>query len=114
MGAKQVKAEAPQRPSNRATSPRGWAEWGAAEKSGVLGLVIDGKHLKPEEVLDHWINGSYFHSDRRKAAESIRSLEGIGLVLNRTVMFNYLIDTMKYIHEVGNVLHLARTQSLLD
>lgn len=81
--------------------------------SGTMVLIVDGQQVEPTVVLDYWINGHYFHVDKRKA-ESIRALEGIGLLLNRSVLMNYVLDTMNFCMEVGNVLHISRTQSLLD
>jgi hypothetical protein len=44
-------------------------------KMGDMSIIVDGKNLSPEYVLDLWINGFYFHDDIEKAEELERLMK---------------------------------------
>jgi len=88
-------------------------QWREACRGGPLRVVIDEDHLSPAEAMDLWINGKYFHNDKRKA-ERIERLDPMGLLLARHVFLNHIITATNYVTFLGQVIVVARRQGLLD
>lgn len=87
--------------------------WFKACRAGPLKVVIDEDHLSPENALDIWINGKYFHNDKRKA-ERIKRLDPLGLLLSRHVFLNHIITATDYVVFLGQIVMVGRRQGLLD
>lgn len=87
--------------------------WLAQCRGGPLQVVIDQDHLSPAEALDLWINGRYFHNDKRKA-QRLQQLDPLGTLLARHVFLNHIISATNYVVFLGQVIVVARRQGLLD
>ena len=86
--------------------------WSQQYKSGLLRLELNGKHYSPEEILDLWINGYYFHNDRAKRMV-LEGLIGPGQVLTRQGLFNVALDGLNYVAYLRSVILTVRNQGLI-
>lgn len=84
----------------------------AALRRGSLQFVLNDRHLEPESVVDLWVNGRYFHNDRRKAA-ALDALDPTSRVFVRHVFLDVLVETTKYAVFLANVIVIARRDGLL-
>jgi len=88
-------------------------EWRAACKVGGMRLVDNGRPMEPAHVMDLWLNGGYFHNDRRKE-KALEQLDPLGTLFSRHVFLNHVIDATKYVFFLAQVIVVARRQGLLD
>ena len=86
--------------------------WKRQYQIGMLGLNLNGKQYSPENVLDLWINGYYFHNDKHKRMV-LESLLGPGQVLTRQGLLNVTLDGLYYIAYLRNVVLTSRSQGLI-
>jgi len=86
--------------------------WLGARAVGGVRLTIDGHDVAPEHALDLWINGVYFHNDRRKLQE-LQSYGPLGIHFARRQVLDYLIDATNYVTYIADVIIRARSQGLL-
>jgi len=84
----------------------------AALRTGSLGYVLNGHRFTPEEVLDLWINGRYFHNDTRKAA-AIDALDPVSSIFVRHVFLDVLIEATKYFTFLADVIVISRRAGVL-
>lgn len=96
----------------KAELSRAQHNWRTATRTGSIQYVENGISNSPEKVLDLWINGHYFHNDRRKVAELSR-LTGFGALLTRQIFLSYLVEATRYILLLRNVIVVARKEGLL-
>lgn len=87
-------------------------QWLDSALAGPLRLVIDEDHITPADALDLWINGVYFHNDKRKQ-ERLQHLDPVGLLLTRHVFLNHIITATNYVGFLGQTVYVARRQGLL-
>jgi hypothetical protein len=88
-------------------------QWRQACRQGPMRVIIDDEHLTPADALDLWINGKYFHSDKRKV-ERIDRLDPMKTLLARHVFLNHIISGMNYVMFLGQVIVVARRNGLLS
>jgi hypothetical protein len=86
--------------------------WKAACQSGALALNVDGKQVKPEDILDFWVNGIYFHSDKRKRA-ALETLGPLGVPLARYKFLDHLVIGTRYVFYLRQVIIRGRSDGLL-
>jgi hypothetical protein len=86
--------------------------YGDALSKGSLKFVAHEQHFRPEEALDLWINGRYFHNDERKAA-TLDRLDPMSAVFVRQVFLEVLIEATRYIRFLADVIVIARRDGLL-
>ena len=86
--------------------------WHQQLRTGILRVNLNGKQYSPEDVLDLWINGYYFHNDKDKRIV-LESLLGPGQVLARQGLLNVTLDGLYYIAYLRNVILTARSQGLI-
>lgn len=96
----------------KAELSKGQAYWRTAGRHGPLAYVEDGDSYSPVKMLDLWINGRYFHSDQRKAAQ-LAQLSAPGLLFTRQILLNYIIEATRYILLLRNVIVVARKEGIL-
>jgi hypothetical protein len=60
-------------------------------KTELGSVVVDGKELVPEQVMDWWINGYYFHSDTNKWKE-LQKLESMGMAVSKAVFLGFSLN----------------------
>jgi hypothetical protein len=87
--------------------------WLAQCRGGPLRVVIDQDHLSPADAVDLWINGRYFHNDKRKA-ERLNQLDPLGTLLARHVFLNHIISATNYVVFLGQLIVVGRREGLLD
>jgi hypothetical protein len=88
-------------------------QWQNACKVGPVRLVENGRALEPEEIMDLWLNGGYFHNDRRKE-EALDRLDPLHKLFHRNTFLNHVITGTNYIMFLGQVIVVGRRQGLLD
>jgi len=88
-------------------------QWQDACKLGAMRLVENGRVLEPEEIMDLWLNGGYFHNDRRKE-EALERLDPLHKLFLRNAFLNHVITATNYIMFLAQVIVVARRQGLLD
>jgi hypothetical protein len=89
------------------------AEWKRAYvQMGAFGLVVDGRKLAGQDVLDLYINGHYFHNDVDKAAE-LRRLNGGLVPMTRFQFLAVLPDLVNVVFYVGEVVQTGLAEGLL-
>ena len=76
-------------------------------------LIENGRPLEPERIMDLWINGIYFHNDRRKA-QAINRLDSLHRLFSRHAFLNFVISATNYVVFLAQVIVLARREGLLD
>lgn len=86
--------------------------WKTQRSRGPMALILDGKTLTPEYVLDLWVNGYYFHNDSRKA-QALRLLDPVGAVLVRHAFLDHLIEVTRYVIFLRNVITAGRREGIL-
>lgn len=86
--------------------------YGNALKTGGLAFVFNEHRFSPEEVLDLWINGRYFHSDSRKA-KSIDALDPMATLFVRHVFLDVLVEASRYVLFLADVILICRREGLL-
>lgn len=79
---------------------------------GTLQVIWDRARLRPDEVLDMWINGKYFHSDRRKS-ELLDQLDPMSTIFVRHVFLEVLVEAAKYIRFLASVIVVGRREGFL-
>jgi hypothetical protein len=86
--------------------------WQASVKTGPMAVVINDQGFSPAKILDLWINGHYFHTDKRKAAD-LERLDPMSTVLTRYVLMDHLVEGTKYVVFLANVILGALSEGLL-
>jgi len=81
--------------------------YGQSLRAGSLKFVADEHHFSPEEALDLWINGRYFHNDERKAA-ALDRLDPMSGIFVRQVFLEVLVEATRYIRFLADVVIIAR------
>jgi len=92
---------------------RGREHWTKSAKNGPFRLVVNNEHLSPEHLTDLWINGQYFHNDKRKA-KKIEQLDPMGTIFARQAFINHLITATNYVIDIAQVVVIGRAEGLLD
>jgi hypothetical protein len=87
--------------------------WLESARAGPLRLVIDEDHITPADALDLWINGEYFHNDKRQR-ERLQRLDPVGLLLTRHVFLNHIITATNYVGLLGQTVIVGHRQGLLN
>lgn len=78
--------------------------WKQSMREGTMGFVVNDEQVTPEEFMDLWINGEYFHDDPEKRAR----LEALaGVPLSRWMFLSALVDATNLVFYLGNMLRLA-------
>lgn len=86
--------------------------YGQSLRHGSLKFVSDEHHFTPDEALDLWINGRYFHNDERKAA-TLGRLDPMSTIFVRQVFLEVLIEATRYIRFLADVVVISRRDGLL-
>lgn len=86
--------------------------YGQSLRTGSLKFVADAHHFAPEEALDLWINGRYFHNDERKAA-TLDRLDPTSAVFVRQVFLEVLVEATRYVRFLADVVVIARRDGVL-
>lgn len=86
--------------------------YGQSLRSGSLKFIADEHHFTPEEALDLWINGRYFHNDERKAA-TLSRLDPMSAIFVRQVFLEVLVEATRYIRFLADVVIIARRDGVL-
>ncbi len=84
----------------------------AAQKTAGLQLEYNGEVISPEQILNMWINGHYFHNDehlKKKLDELVDST----VMIVRFNFLDFLIETSKQILNVRDVINEALRKNLL-
>jgi len=87
--------------------------WRGASKQGPIQVIIDDAEYGPEEVLDLYLNGQYFHSDLTKAGQ-LDSVGAIGEKLTRQQLNGMLVAGVNYANKLRRALLSGRSEGLLD
>lgn len=88
-------------------------EWRGRMRTGMLEFVVDDQKIRPEYVLDLWINGEYFHDDQIKKKELDRLL-GVGLSFVRYMLLNAVVDTTQFAVILRNIYRQAAHEGSLN
>ena len=80
---------------------------------GPMKLITDSHSFTPETALDYWIDGDFFHNDRRKR-QVLAHLDKTSSILVRQIKLNLLVDTTRYITFLANVAIIGRREGLLQ
>jgi hypothetical protein len=91
---------------------RARSRYGQALRTGSLKFIADEHHFRPEEALDLWINGRYFHNDERKAA-TLERLDPMAAIFVRQVFLEVLVEATRYIRFLADVIVISRRDGLL-
>lgn len=89
------------------------AKWRQACRQGPMNVIINEERVTPADALDLWINGGYFHSEKRKV-QAIDRLDPLGKLFSRHVFLNQLISATNYATWLAQLIVVARRQSVLD
>ncbi len=81
-------------------------------KVGAFRLIINGRKLTGEYVLDLWINGHYFHNDIDKAVELSRYVANRDMPLVRTQFLSVLTGFTQIILYIGGVVNYGLRNEL--
>lgn len=85
-------------------------QWKESMASGDIAFVINGRALQPENLLDLWINGYYFHSEPEKA----RKLEALAKVnLTRWLFINVLVRASQLVLLTAQILKVSLRENLV-
>lgn len=76
--------------------------WQSELKAGGFALNYNGHEYSPEEILDLWINGYFFHNDHEKFS-LLRNLQPLESALFRHKFVGHLLEGTR------NVLYVAQT-----
>lgn len=89
--------------------------WKAARGVGSIEFVVDEMQdqLRPDFLLDLYINGLYFHTDDEKA-KKLEQLRATGLAFDRHIFFEHLWATLQYLIILRNQIRAARRDGLLE
>lgn len=85
----------------------------AAMRTGSLAFVLNDHRFTPEEVLDLWVNGRYFHNDERKAA-AIDALDPMSSIFVRHVFLDVLVEATRYFTLLADVILICRRDGILS
>lgn len=91
---------------------RARGRYGQSLSAGSLKFVADTHHFTPDEALDLWINGRYFHNDHRKAA-TLDTLDPMSAIFVRQVFLEVLVEATRYIRFLADVVVISRRDGLL-
>lgn len=80
--------------------------WKKAQKEGVIKLVINDKHWRPEVVADLVVNGYFAHDDPPKRRR-LRELGVVESMLTRTVFHAYFTDAANAAARTGSVVRVG-------
>ncbi|QXC59364.1 hypothetical protein KSP35_13220 [Aquihabitans sp. G128] len=82
-------------------------------KAGPLALKINHQTYSPERVLDLWINGRYFHSERSKAA-ALDALDPTSTIFVRHLLMDTVVEVTRYAIFLANVILTCRREGVLQ
>jgi hypothetical protein len=85
--------------------------WNKAGKQGKVKLVVDGVDVRPADVFDWWLNGTYFHNDDRKR----RRLEALGIAdhIGRHLFNEYIVAATNYALFLASAIRFVRSEGLI-
>lgn len=86
-------------------------QWKLAQR-GMVGLVINQRNYTADTVLSLFVNGYYFHHDSEKR-ELVESFGEIGKWLARRTFIDMMIDGVRVIAAIRNVILEAFARSAL-
>jgi hypothetical protein len=87
------------------------SQWKLAQR-GMVGLVINERNYSADAVLSLFVNGYYFHHDSEKR-ELVESFGEIGKWLARRTFIDMVIDGVRVIAAIRNIILEAFTRSAL-
>lgn len=88
-------------------------KWKESCQLGAIRIVTEEGPQLPSHLMDIWINGWYFHNDRRKEA-TVARLMADGIPFARHAFLNHVIDATNYVFFLAQVIVEARRGGLLD
>jgi hypothetical protein len=87
-------------------------KWIQASRVGMIELVVDGQRIAPSDILDWWINGVYFHQDKRKKAR-LDSLGGLRDTIGRHQFNAQLVAVTNRVMFLAAFIRFARKEGVL-
>jgi hypothetical protein len=101
-------------PGLRAELDRAKQLWRSARRRGAIHLVVDDDQFAPEQLLDLWINGRYFHDDDAKQRELARLEAAEPMArLARHAMLDLVIEATKYLRFLRDLIRHAEATGAL-
>lgn len=97
----------------RAALDQSKKRWNRECSQGLTRLQINGEDYDAEEIMDLWINGCYFHSDKRKRS-LLENLFLPGQVLARHGFLDHLGVAAGYVGYLRKMVSLARRDGLIS
>lgn len=88
-------------------------KWQRSCQVGALKIITDEGPQVPSRLMDLWINGWYFHNDRRKEA-AVKQLMASGVPFARHAFLNHVMDATNYVFFLAQVIVVGRRSGLLD
>lgn len=88
------------------------AKYDTAVRTGNMAVVINNDSFTPEWVLDLWINGRYFHTEKRKR-EALDQLDPFSKMFIDNQMLDALIATTNYVTALASAIVWGRRAGLL-
>ena len=88
-------------------------KWKRSCHVGALQIVTGEGPKAPSHLMDIWINGWYFHNDRRKTF-AVGCLMASGIPFARHAFLNHVLDATNYVFFVAQVIVVGRRSGLLD
>jgi hypothetical protein len=86
-------------------------QWKLSMTRGDIAFLVNGRTLAPEDVLDCWINGYYFHDDPAKA----RKLEALSRVpLTRFLFIGVLVKATQILIYAANIIKISLREGLVS
>lgn len=86
-------------------------KWKLSMTRGDIAFLVNGETLAPEDVLDCWINGYYFHDDPAKA----RRLQALSKVpLTRFLFISALVKATQILLYAANVIKISLREGLVS
>lgn len=87
--------------------------WREALSSGQIRLVMGSMSVAPEEILDLWVNGFYFHDDPDKRRR-LDTLNARVPFLARYNLHAVLEDTSRHVFYVAKIVRAGVGEGLFD
>ena len=89
------------------------AAWKDALHGKGFSIVLDKGRVTPEEVLNLWINGWYFHDDEEKLRR-LKLLIPEQRIFARWLFLDFIAEATRQIFYVENVITVALREGLVD
>jgi hypothetical protein len=87
------------------------SRWKEALKKGDFEIVVNEEQLRPETIMDLWIDGYYFHDDPEKR----RKLDALAMVpTSRWFFIDSVLTATHVILSSGHVLKVALREGLVS